>query len=175
MTSDLENKIVLLSVYGRQLMSNYFMKSAVSNSGLCDLKQGVCKPSFFSLYWDVAVVYWYILDKVYFNQMWRSREPFKRSLRYIWVKGFKNGPSKICGRQPLILLGLFLNTLTHLKNCFTDLWTILLTKMIKACGTAWCFVTHLRTFITYFMPLVSFYTPWKHQKIPGYLMFSRSL
>ena len=38
-----------------------------------------------------------------------------------WVKVFKNGPSKICGRQPLkvfkgylpqILLGPFLNTLT---------------------------------------------------------------
>ena len=50
---------------------------------------------------------------------------------YIWVKVFKNGPSKICGRQPLknlgrsyhfkffkgclpqISLGPFLNTLTH--------------------------------------------------------------
>ena len=54
-------------------------------------------------------------------------------LWYIWVKVFKNGPSKICGRQPLknlviwsalhfkffkgclpkILVGPFLNTLTH--------------------------------------------------------------
>ena len=40
----------------------------------------------------------------------------------IWDKVFKNGPSKICGRQPLsffkgclpqILLGPFLNTLSH--------------------------------------------------------------
>ena len=31
----------------------------------------------------------------------------------IWDKVFKNGPSEICGRQP-ILLGPFLNTLTHL-------------------------------------------------------------
>ena len=36
-------------------------------------------------------------------------------------KVFKNGPSKICGRQPLkkILLGPFLNTLLHIQN---NLW-----------------------------------------------------
>ena len=45
----------------------------------------------------------------------------------IWDRVFKNGPSKICGRQPLkmyafkdcppqILLGPFLNTLFHLKS-----------------------------------------------------------
>ena len=44
----------------------------------------------------------------------------------IWDKVFKNGPSKMCGRQPLknlksygfpqILLGPFLNTLSHMKN-----------------------------------------------------------
>ena len=43
----------------------------------------------------------------------------------IWVKVFKNGPSRICGRQPLktfsngclpqILLGPFLNTLIHMS------------------------------------------------------------
>ena len=42
---------------------------------------------------------------------------------FIWDKVFKNGPSKICGRQPFkilkavfhkILLGPFLNTLPHL-------------------------------------------------------------
>ena len=33
----------------------------------------------------------------------------------IWDKVFKNGPSKICGRQPLkILLGLLLNTLSRI-------------------------------------------------------------
>ena len=48
---------------------------------------------------------------------------------HIWVKVFKNGPSKICGRQSLknlnlyglltqILLAPFLNTLTHLLNPF---------------------------------------------------------
>ena len=55
---------------------------------------------------------------------------------FIWIKVFKNGPSKVCGRQPLknlrwkqtislqilkgylsqILLGPFLNTLTHIMN-----------------------------------------------------------
>ena len=52
---------------------------------------------------------------------------------YIWIKVFKNGPSKICERQslknssrpyhfkffkgflPQILLGPFLNTLAHVK------------------------------------------------------------
>ena len=33
----------------------------------------------------------------------------------IWDKVFKNGPSKICGRQPLkILLGLLLNTFSRI-------------------------------------------------------------
>ena len=33
----------------------------------------------------------------------------------IWVKVFKNGPSKICGRRPLkILLGTILNSFTHI-------------------------------------------------------------
>ena len=52
------------------------------------------------------------------------------SERYTWVRVFKNGPNKICGRQPYnkfevhfkffkgclpqFLLGPFLNTLTHL-------------------------------------------------------------
>ena len=32
-------------------------------------------------------------------------------------QGFKNGPSKICGRQPLkILLGSFFNTLSQIYN-----------------------------------------------------------
>ena len=40
----------------------------------------------------------------------------------IWVKVIKNGPSKTCGRQPLkILLGPFLNTMTH----FTCFWIFL--------------------------------------------------
>ena len=35
----------------------------------------------------------------------------------IWLKVFKNGPSKIYGRQPLkILLGPFLNTLSHIRE-----------------------------------------------------------
>ena len=60
---------------------------------------------------------------------------------YIWVKVFKNGLNKICGRQrlknlkryglpkhhfkfckgclPQILLGLFLNTLTHINTVTT--------------------------------------------------------
>ena len=36
-------------------------------------------------------------------------------MKNIWDKIFKNGPSKICVRQPLkILLGPFLNTLSHI-------------------------------------------------------------
>ena len=27
------------------------------------------------------------------------------------------------------------------------------------------------TYLTHFMPQVSFYTPWKHQKTKGFLMF----
>ena len=47
-------------------------------------------------------------------------------LRNIWDKVFKNGPSKICGRQPLKnvkgygLLGPFLNTLSHLRLIITS-------------------------------------------------------
>ena len=43
---------------------------------------------------------------------------FLTSSKYItniWDKVFKNGPSKICGRQPLkILLGLLLNTFSRI-------------------------------------------------------------
>ena len=54
---------------------------------------------------------------------------------YIWDKVFKNGPSKICRRQPLsrpyafkvfkgcipqILLGPFLNTLSHIPFIQTE-------------------------------------------------------
>ena len=53
---------------------------------------------------------------------------FKCETNIIWNKVFKNGPSKICGRQPLknlkfkffkgclpqILLGSLLNTLSHI-------------------------------------------------------------
>ena len=37
-------------------------------------------------------------------------------------KAFKNGPSKICGRQPLkkILLGPFLNTLLHISHSLAN-------------------------------------------------------
>ena len=64
-----------------------------------------------------------------------KRYNIKYPFGFIWVKEFKNGPSKICGRQPLknlkylnrpyhfkcfkgclpqILLGPFLNILTHI-------------------------------------------------------------
>ena len=36
-------------------------------------------------------------------------------------------------------------------------------------------LTHAKShasYLTYFTPLVSFFTPWKHQKISGFLMFS---
>ena len=67
-------------------------------------------------------------------------------LKYMWDKVFKNGPSKICGRQPLknlkeygrpysfkffkgslpqILLGPFLNTLTHVMLC--SIWRAICT------------------------------------------------
>ena len=37
-----------------------------------------------------------------------------------WDKIFKNGPSKICGKPPLkILLGPFVNTLSHMGVCTT--------------------------------------------------------
>ena len=63
---------------------------------------------------------WYVLRNGWEWQV------FKEILYYIWDKIFKNGPSKICGRQPLkslkgygvlpqILLGPFLNTLSHLR------------------------------------------------------------
>ena len=41
-------------------------------------------------------------------------------INYKWDKVFKNGSSKICGRQPLkILLGPSVNTWTHMKNVHT--------------------------------------------------------
>ena len=61
-----------------------------------------------------------------------SIQNFKCASDTIWVKVFKNGPSKVCGRQPLknlrislqifkgclaqLLLGPFLNTLNHMMN-----------------------------------------------------------
>ena len=56
----------------------------------------------------------------------------KGFLRNRWVKVFKNGPSKICGRQllknlkffkgylPQILLGPFVNTLTQMSGKFPE-------------------------------------------------------
>ena len=66
---------------------------------------------------------------------WPERGSWKsKYLNYIWVKVFKNGPSKICGKQPLkslirffkgcvpqSLLGPFLNTFTNIM--LTQLFT----------------------------------------------------
>ena len=98
----------------------------------------LCQSPFFpatlknrlNIYWlSMKIITW---KKVisYLNK-WSN---FNSSLIYILVKVFKNGPSKICGRQPLkdlkwydlhikffkdwllqILLGPFLNTLTYLS------------------------------------------------------------
>ena len=34
------------------------------------------------------------------------------------------------------------------------------------------FIVDILYNLTYFIPLVSFYTPWKHQKTSGFLIFS---
>ena len=50
----------------------------------------------------------------------------------IWDKVLKNGLSKICGRQPLkILLGPFLNTLSHLVMKLNQLIDIVMSKIFR--------------------------------------------
>ena len=79
----------------------------------------------------------------------------KTSLTKIWDKVFKNGPSNICGRQPFknlkgygllsrpyhfkffkgclpqILLGPFLNTLSHMTLLKTDSKTDITTDLFR--------------------------------------------
>ena len=75
---------------------------------------------------------WFIFNKLFNLTM----DMIHLKACYIWVKVFRNGASKICGRQPLktfkwsrpyhmkffkgclpqILLGPFLNTLTHIEQ-----------------------------------------------------------
>ena len=47
-------------------------------------------------------------------------------------------------------------------------------QLVAYIGLSFCDVfLHAKTIqpLTYFIPLFSFYTPWKHQKTPGFLMF----
>ena len=62
-----------------------------------------------------------------FLKTFLQKVPLEINPLNIQVKVFKNGPSKICGRQPLnflkgylsqILLGPFLSTLAHYTVCF---------------------------------------------------------
>ena len=95
-----------------------------------------------------------------------------------WDKVFKNGPSKICGRQPSknlkgyglqifkgclpqILLGPFLNTLTQIR-----LWNHCCECVKSLLHCSW------HNALTHFQPMFHFYTPWKHQISSGFFMFS---
>ena len=43
-------------------------------------------------------------DYIYYDRESQKKKLHKKSrLTIIWVKVFKNGPSKICGRQPFII------------------------------------------------------------------------
>ena len=76
-------------------------------------------------------------------------------LKYIWVKVFKNGSSKTCGRQPLkklkgclpqSLLGPLLNTLTHL--IFRLLKKSFLASLTKFTLTFVCMLAYFSVFFT---------------------------
>ena len=76
-------------------------------------------------------------------------------LKYIWVKVFKNGSSKICGRQPSkklkgclpqSLLGPLLNTLTHL--IFRLLKKSFLASLTKFTLTFVCMLAYFSVFFT---------------------------
>ena len=77
------------------------------------------------------------LNPIQARQFLEEKELSLQESHFIWVKVFKNGPSKICGRQPLknlkwygllyhfkffkgwlpqILLGPFLNSLSHILD-----------------------------------------------------------
>ena len=96
----------------------------------------------------------------------------------IWIKVFKNGPSKICGRQPLknfkwygllscipqILLGPFLNTFNHMK-----LRSYICIQTEKSVARSLKFQWSL---LTQFSLIFHFYTLWKRQRTFGFPMFS---
>ena len=80
---------------------------------------------------------------------------FPEDVKYIWVKVFKNGSSKICGRQPLkklkgclpqSLLGPLLNTLTHL--IFRLLKKSFLASLTKFTLTFVCMLAYFSVFFT---------------------------
>ena len=96
----------------------------------------------------------------------------------IWIKVFKNAPSKICGRQPLknfkwygllscipqILLGPFLNTFNHMK-----LKSYICIQTEKSVARSLKFQWSL---LTQFSLIFHFYTLWKRQRTFGFPMFS---
>ena len=85
------------------------------------------------------------LDKKFSRTMWILLAVIY--LWYIWVKVFKNGPSKICGRQPLKKLKW--NLQIFLRLPFTNFtWSILE-----------YFDPNDVTFLNHFTPLASFFTP----------------
>ena len=61
---------------------------------------------------------WSVRGGMWFHESCFYDEVYSRWKTEIWVKVFKNGPSKICGRQPLKILSNMVwvrQTISHLK------------------------------------------------------------
>ena len=126
-------------------------------SVLCELKHRIWKTACLLLYGDVALFYWYFLDKIYFNQSCRSSEAFKgpggifkrllyRPLNYLANKNehvFHEGGSYHIENSLLI--------------CFENQWTgfymigTSVMKKLKLVILPDVFVTEWCALITYFM------------------------
>ena len=80
----------------------------------------------------------------------------------IGVKVFENGPSKICGRQPL----------KHLKWYGLPSWTLCSIRKYEKAFSRLRAPLSKYHWLNPFLPIVLFWSLWKHQKTKGFLMFS---
>ena len=115
------------------------------------------KPTYFSSYSSVKFLYHELLiirTLPYFSLMFHFYTSWKRQKS----KGFLTFSGGIEMDHWLKWLNDFRYEITALKTAVLK----------KICGSNDC---GLPISVTHFMPLVSFYTPWKHQKITVFLMF----
>ena len=107
---------------------------------------------------EIAIIF--LCSKI-FHCQWQTLDQFQYRLppKIIWGKAFKNGPGKICRRQPLknlklyglfkhlqVLLDLFSNTSPHIiplhnRNPYKGLQTLtrFYTKITSMDGLVWSF------------------------------------
>ena len=106
-------------------------------------------------------------------QAWRPANLLKRDSNtgvFLWI--LRSSLEQLFYRTPLLVASLIVISKPH-KTCYS--WNLGFIMALKNLTITTNKFRNSSYWLTYFWPIFSFFTPWKHQKIFVFLVFSRGI